>query len=341
MEQKKLTVSLVTYNAERYLPYCLESLENQTFKDFSLIVIDNGSSDGTVNFFKEKYPQVKIVTYKENIGFARAHNQAIDWSKSEYVCLLNQDVILEPEYLEKCLKFLDGCPEAAAVSGKILVWDFANNFKTKLIDTLGLRIFKNHRVVERGQGEIDEGQSDEVKEVFGVSGALPIFRKSALEKIQVKVGNLHNEYFDELFGSYKEDVDLAYRLRLAGYSAWYLPEAIAFHSRTASGSADLSDKATRQGRKKKNKMIKINSYKNHLLALFKNEFPSNLRKFFFYIYWYEFKKLVYILLFEQATLKGLSGYFHQRAKMKEKKKYIIKEIRKITSEDLAKWYESR
>ena len=61
MEQKKLTVSLVTYNAERYLPYCLESLENQTFKDFSLIVIDNGSSDGTVNFFREKYPeQVKV-----------------------------------------------------------------------------------------------------------------------------------------------------------------------------------------------------------------------------------------------------------------------------------------
>ncbi|MBU1036937.1 glycosyltransferase family 2 protein [Patescibacteria group bacterium] len=335
----KLAINLVTYNAERYLPYCLESIAKQTFQDFSFLVIDNGSSDNTVRYFKEDYPHFKIITHKDNIGFAKAHNQGIAWTKSDYICLLNQDVILEPDYFAKALDFLDKNPQASSLSGKILLWDFPHQQKTEIIDSLGLRVFKNHRIVEKGQGEKDKNQYSETVEIFGVSGALPIYRRTALEKIKVKVGNLHDEYFDELFFSYKEDVDLAFRLRLAGFKAYYLPEAIAYHHRSVKGSVDLSDKAVRQSRKEKNRMIKLYSYKNHLLVILKNEFTANLVKFFFPIFWYEFKKFIFILLFEQTTLKGLRMFFKEKAKIKEKKKFIIKEIRKVSAAELAKWYE--
>ena len=337
--KSKLAVNLVTYNGERYLPECLQSLNNQTFQDFSLLIIDNGSSDGTLAFLKEYFPQIKVISYKENIGFARAHNQAIAWTNSDYLCLLNQDIILEPDYFEQAINYLDQQNDAAALSGKLLYWDFANQEKTKIIDSLGIRIFNNHRVADRAQGQADEGQYDQVEEIFGVSGALPIYRRLALEKLKVRIDHGHQEYFDEMFFSYKEDVDLAYRLRLAGMSSFYLPNAVAYHDRSAKATADSGDKSLIKNRKDRNRMIKIYSYKNHLLTLIKNEFTANLFKYSLSIFWYEFRKLLFILIFEQSTFKGLSMYFNQRPKILQKRKYIIKNIRVIKPKDLAKWYE--
>ena len=337
--QKKLAVSLVTYNAEKYLPFCLGAISRQTFNDFSLLIIDNGSTDRTAKFLKEEYPQLKIVEHDKNIGFAKAHNQAISWSDSEYVCLLNQDIILEPDYFERLIDFLDNEPSAGSISGKIYIWDFDNNQKTDFFDSLGLKILKNHRVLNIGQGEIDGGQYNETKEIFGVSGAAPVYRRQALEQVK-QLGFLgHEEYFDELFFSYKEDVDLAWRLRLGGYKSFYLPTAIAYHDRSVKGRKNLSDKATIKSRKDKDKMVKLYSYKNHLQTLFKNEFLINYLKYFWPIAWYEFKKLIYIVFFEQTTLIGLKMYFEQRKKIKLKRKDIFKNIVKVKASDLARWYE--
>ena len=354
----KLAVSLVTSNAAKYLPFCLKSVFEQTFNDFSLLIIDNASGDNTVRYLKENYPQAPLVVHSKNLGFARSHNQAIAWSSTDYVMLLNQDVLLDKDYLARALEFLANHPEAAAVSGKILSWDFAaNNLspegglfpkgglfpegeKTRLVDSLGLQIFKNHRVVEIGQGQQDEGQFNEIKEVFGVSGAAPIYRRSALDRVKITLaaGLKISEYLDEDFFSYKEDVDLAYRLRLAGFKSFYLPDCVCYHDRTAKGGADLSDKLTSLARKSKDKQVRIYSYKNHLLALLKNEFFGNFIKFFWPIVFYELKKLLYLCFFEQSTLAGLGMFFRQKKRALLKRKFIIKNIRKISASDLAKWY---
>ena len=335
--QKKLNISLVTQNAEEYLPFCLNSLFNQSFKDYTLSVIDNGSNDRTVAVIKENYSQIKVVEYHDNIGFAKAHNKAISWTKSEYICILNQDVILEKEYLKNLIDFMDDNREVGSVAGKILSWDFNNNLKLNSIDSKGLKIFKNHRVIE-----IDQGQDDKVEntnlEVFGVSGAVPIYRLEVLKKIKLENNLKADEYFDELFFSYKEDVDLAYRLRLAGFKSFYIPTSIAYHDRTVKGENDLSDKTTIKSRKNKDQMVKIYSYKNHLQVLYKNEFFSNLIKYFFHIFWYELKKLIYILFNEPSTLRGLKLYFKQLKQIKKKRNYIKKNIRKINAKELAKWY---
>lgn len=340
-EIPKLSISLVAHNGERYLPFCLKSVLEQTFKDYELLIIDNGSTDGTVKLLKEEYPQIKAVEHPENIGFARAHNQAIAWTKSDYLMLLNQDVILRHNYLENLISFLDQNPDVAAISGKIFSWDFKKNVQTNIIDSLGLKILKSHRVVEIAQGELDKGQFNEPKEVFGVSGAAPVYRRFSLEQIKVRAsgGLKRDEYFDEDFFSYKEDVDLAFRLRLAGFKSIYLPTAVAYHDRSVKGKRDLSDKATRISREEKDKMVKIYSYKNHLLMLIKNEFKRNFIKYFFPIIWFEFKKLIYIFFFERATLKGLKMFFKQKKKILQKRRYIVENIRKVGPEELGKWYE--
>jgi len=350
LEHSKLAISLVTYNGEKYLPFCLKSLFKQTFRDFNLLIIDNGSTDRTLSYLKENYPQLKVVSHKENLGYARAHNQAIGWTKSDYVMLLNQDIFLNQDYLEKAVSYLEENREVASLTGKILFWDYSKNyeaqnellpFKTKIIDSLGLKVFKNHRVIDLGQGEKDKGQYDEVKEIFGVSGALPIYRRLALESVKVKINQGLNkaEYLDEDFFAYKEDIDLAYRLRLAGYQSVYLPEAVAYHDRSVKGKKNLSDKTAALGRKDRNKMIRIYSYKNHLLTILKNEFWQNMIKYYFQIKFYEWKKFFYILFFEPSTLRGLRMFYKQKSRILKKRKYIIKNIRKIKAEDLAKWYE--
>lgn len=337
----KVAVSLVTYNAEKYLPFCLPAVLNQTCKDFEILIIDNGSTDRTVPFLKENFPQIKVVAHPKNLGFARAHNQAIAWTESEFVLLLNQDVVLSPDYLEKTVSYLEKQRQAATVSGKILIWDFLSNQKTKVIDSLGLKVFKSHRVTEIGEGEIDQGGHQEIKEVFGVSGPAALFRRSALEAVKIKLadGLTKEEYFDEDFFAYKEDVDLAFRLRLAGCQAFYLPEALAYHDRSVRGLKTLKKQAVRLHRQDREGLIKIYSYKNHLLLLLKNEFFANFLRYFWPTFWFELKKFIYILFFEPSTLRGLKMFFKQRRRIFKKRQYIIKNIRKIKPEELAKWYD--
>ena len=160
----KVSVNLVTWNGERYILDCLDHLFKQTFEDFSILIIDNGSSDKTLELINEKYPHLKVVKHRENHGFAKAHNQAIHWSSSDYVLMLNQDIILQPHFLENLVKFMDAHPEAGSVTGKLLSWHHQQ--KTNYIDTVGTIVYKSLRVVDEGSGELDQGQFDKEKEMI-------------------------------------------------------------------------------------------------------------------------------------------------------------------------------
>jgi GT2 family glycosyltransferase len=175
MDKKiKVTICLLTWNGQDYLPFQIKSLTDQTFKDWQLLVVDNGSSDNSVAMMSEYYPPAKIIKQKNNIGFSKANNLLIKWSNSDYVLFLNQDIILEPDYLEKTVAFLDAHPNAASVSGKLLYWDFPNLAKTKIIDSFGLKLDRKRAVVDIGQGQEDYNpvaKHADAMEVFGLSGA--------------------------------------------------------------------------------------------------------------------------------------------------------------------------
>lgn len=335
-KKAKLSINLVTWQAENYLFNLGRSIVTQSFKDFSVLVIDNASLDKTTSFLKENYPQFKLIVNKNNNGFAKAHNQAIHWTDSQYILCLNQDIILTKNFLKICLDFLDKNPEVAAVTGKLLRYDNKENKSTDIIDSTGLKIFKSHRIIDRDQGNIDNGLTrQQSEEVFGVSGACPIYRREALEKI--KVGN---EYFDETFFNYKEDVDLAFRLRLNGWKAFYLPKAVAYHCRsTQQPDKNDKNKEIAKNRRRKNKYVNYYSYKNHLALIIKNEFLKNIIRCAPHIFFYELKKLLYVLFFEQKTLMAFVDFIKLLPAYLKKRKIIKKIIRQINSKDLYQWYE--
>ena len=335
MDKKiKVTICLLTWNGQDYLPFQIKSLMDQTFKDWELLVVDNGSSDHSVEVMSEYYPPAKIIKQKNNIGFSKANNFLIKWSDSDYVLFLNQDIILEPDYLEKTVAFLDTHPNAAAVSGKLLYWDFPNLAKTKIIDSFGLKIDKKRSVVDIGQGQEDYNpvaKHAEAVEVFGLSGALFLARRQALESIKIPKALDDFEYFDEDFFAYKEDVDLAWRLRLAGWDSYLLADTKAYHHRT------IANKQMQKTSRKKRDVVNRLSYRNHLLMLYKNSFAKNIYKDFFPIFWYELKKFIYSLLFERKNIIGLIEFFKLKKKFKAKKKYLQKHT-KIKAEDLQGWF---
>lgn len=340
----KVSIHLITWNGQKYIEECLNSIFEQTFKDFLLLVIDNGSVDKTCQIIENQFvpllgQRIRFLKNKNNLGFAKAHNQALLWTDSEYVLILNQDVILAENFIEELVDFLDKNPKAGAVTGKVLRWQFANDehlktsYKTDIVDSLGLKIFKNQRVVEVAAGKKDQGQFAEVTEVFGVSATCPIYRRSALNDVRY-----NDEFFDNDFFSYKEDVDLAYRLQWRGWRSFYVPSALAYHDRSAKGAEDLSDSHVIKQRKHKNKFINYHSYRNHLFLLYKNLSGGLFWRHSLGIMFYEAKKFFYVLFAERSSLSGLREFFKKRKLMKQKHRFIMKN-RLIKDEKMGEWFE--
>ncbi|MBL7022237.1 glycosyltransferase family 2 protein [Patescibacteria group bacterium] len=335
-KQKKLSIGLVTYNAEKYLYSCLISLMNQSFKDWEILIIDNGSTDGTIRYIKENYPQFKIVEHKNNLGFAQAHNQIISWTRSEYIMCMNQDIVLDKDYIKNIVKFLDNNKKVGSVTGKLYKWEFEENKKTKTIDSIGLELYKNYRVVDRQEGVEDIGQFNSNEEVFGISGAIPVYRRKALDKVKIINNSGREEFFDEDFFAYKEDVDLAFRLRLADISSYYVANAIAWHDRSTANSHLQTNWKIASAHRKKNRMVNYLSYRNHLLMLYKNSFRINIFKNFHHIAWYELRKYIFMKIFNRVNNKQIKSFCKLRPLMKNKRKQI-KELTKIQAQDMLKW----
>lgn len=292
----KLSVQLVTWNGGKYISYLFDSLRKQTFLDWQLIILDNASSDDTLEKIKQEltnFPfQYQMIVNKENKGFAGGHNQLWNGGQGtedgEFVLLLNQDMYLMPDCLEKMVRFMNENNDVAGVSPRLMRWDFSkiqniNNIQdsfTNLVDSLGLKVFRNRRVIEQhtqeNWSEIKNNFSNNILETFGLSGAFPMFRRSAINEIL-----LNGKIFDEDYHSYKEDVDLAYRMLSHGLKTRILLEVVAYHDRAGAGPKGMDDQSALESKKKQSEWVKYHSYKNHLMTLYKNEYWQNCLLDFF------------------------------------------------------------
>ncbi len=346
----KLSVHLVTWNGAKYVPQLFASLKNQTFKDWKLVIWDNHSQDGMVEAMKQELQSFpfayELIEKEENSGFAGGHNALFKQTDSEYFCCLNQDLFLQPDCFEKLVKFLNEHNDAAVVSPRLMRWDFAGAEPfTNEIDSLGLQVYPSRRVREKYSNEnwdivkaslssnkrFQENQN--LVEVFGVSGTIPVFRRSLIASVLFADGT----FFDESYHSYKEDVDLAFRLRLAGYRAFICLDAVVHHDRSAAGPKETSDSAAAENKKKQSEWVKYNSYKNHLMTLYKNELWQNFVLDFPFILWYEGKKFLWLFLFERKVLKGLLEIKKMKTELKSKRDQILKN-KKISWKNLRKWW---
>lgn len=271
LQQPLVTISLVTYHPGRWLEPCLASVFGQGYPHTELIVVDNGGDAETERVVAEATRNgrnVRFIRSGENLGFARAHNLAFREARGTFICALNQDVILDPGYLSSVMGAFDQ-PTVGSAQGR-LRWLGPDLEQTDRIDSTGLTMHRTRRVVSRGQGSRDGPGNDKPDVIFGVDGACPVYRRDALDDVRVPAAGGF-EYFDEDFFMYKEDVDLAWRLLLRGWTARYVPTAIAWHARGAGESAARTPWQILQHRRGIPARVKRLSWRNQRLMQVKNE----------------------------------------------------------------------
>ena len=324
LKENKIVIGFIIYGnyTAKYLPYFLLSLKEQVIKNSPLgeglgegfspkiIAFNNGEAeDDNVKYLRANYPEVEIMGGGANLGFAGAYNKMIARANElggEYFLVTNADMVYEKDSLKKLMAGLGEEKTLVVVCPKILKWHFALNVKTKIIDSCGIALKNGLRFFDVGQGKLDREKYYQT-EIIGPSGASGLFRLSFLEKIKDSHG-----YFDERFFMYKEDCDLAYRLKLAGLKTKFIPEAVVYHDRSASGVGE-SNLAIIEARKNKSRQVKAWSFRNQQL-LFKKywgkqSFISKLA-----IIWFEISALVYVLFFERFLLKEYRVFFEVKVK---------------------------
>jgi GT2 family glycosyltransferase len=215
----RVSVIIVNFNGRNLLQDCLDSLEAQTRAPDEVIVVDNASSDGSIELIHESYPWVRLIASKRNLGFAAGNNLGIRGARGDVIVLLNNDTVPSPGFIESITAPLQRHENLSAVAG-VLVFPHAPT----TVATSGISVFTNGLALDRSIGSDWRSLASETR-VFGPSGGAAAFRKSALEDVGL---------FAEPFFLYLEDVDLAWRMRLKQHSTMVAPEAWAHHVYSAS-----------------------------------------------------------------------------------------------------------
>jgi GT2 family glycosyltransferase len=269
----RVSVSLVSWNGLRWLPACLDSVRGQTLTNMELLVVDNGSTDGSAAWLDAALvdgPPGRIVHNARNAGYAAAHNRNIRDARGEYVLLLNQDVVLDPGFLAAVSEAFAAHPEAASVQGRLRQLG-VDGRRLTMLDSTGLVMHRDRRVVSRAQGELDGAAHRVAGPVWGADGPAPVYRRTALLAARMPRRGGGWEVLDEQFFAYKEDVDLAWRLQRLGWTAWYAPDALAWHARGESTTLRGGMTRMLESRRSTSPHVKALSWRNHRLMMIKNE----------------------------------------------------------------------
>ncbi len=221
------SVIIPTWNGAHHLTVCLDSLGRQDCGPFETIVVDNGSTDGTRDLMAA-YPAVVTIWLPANIGFAGAVNAGIDRARADVIVLLNNDTEVEPGWLAALVRGLEAAPGAGMATSKVRLFD-----RRETLHTTGDTVDRAGQAANRGVWEVDRGQfdGDDARWVFGASGAAAAYRRAMLDDVGV---------FEARFGSYYEDVDLAWRARLRGWRCVFVPDAVVYHKLSATGGGPVA-----------------------------------------------------------------------------------------------------
>ena len=210
----KVTIVIPNYNGAHFMKSCLEKLRKQTFQDFQVLVVDNGSQDDSLALMRDCYPEIRVIALKKNYGFSRAVNVGIRAARTPYVILLNNDTEPEPEYVEKLVKAISRSKRIFSVSPKMV-----QLYHKDLIDDAGDLYTAVGWAAQRGVGQPAEDY-DRPCRIFSACAGAAIYRRSVFDEIG---------YFDELHFAYLEDLDVGFRARIHGYRNEYCPESVVYH----------------------------------------------------------------------------------------------------------------
>jgi GT2 family glycosyltransferase len=229
-EHKKVSVILRNWNGKKYLKDCLSALERQTYPNYELIFVDDGSTDGSFEFMCKNFPAVKLITNeKPDIGCAACSNAGIMAAKGEFIAIMDVDTVAEPDWLENIINVMESDENIGMCGSKLL-----NFYDHSIIDSTGELIYKDFSYIGRGHSEIDNGQYNRIEEIFGPMAAAALYRRTMLEEI----GLFDSDYYTAF-----DDLDLAWRGRIGGWKCMYVPTARVYHVHSAIQGAGSLRKA--------------------------------------------------------------------------------------------------
>ena len=334
MTKPTVSVLVPTHQDAQLLPLALPVFA-ELGDSVEIIVINNDPAQDVQAIVASCFPEARVVEMGFDSGFGRAMNVGIQHSRGEFVLILNADVFLTPSYVPEMLGFLSRHPRAGCAGGKVYRYDLKRQARTDLIDTAGVRLGRSRRPMARGEGQPDRGEFDREEEVFGVDGAGLFARRSALDSVRIG-----DEYFDSSFFLHKEDTDLCWRLRLAGWEIWYVPTAVGAHARTTRGLGELSYLSAlrefHRGAVEKSVLVQIHAMKNQWLMLTKNEDASNLLRDLPFVVAREIAVLAHNLIFAPRSLVAVREFLRLWGSAREKRK-IIKRRQGIRPREMRPW----
>ena len=296
----KVTIVIPNYNGKHFMEPCLSSLSEQTYKDFHILVVDNASSDGSIEYMEENYPDIELIKLQKNYGFSKAVNIGIQHSRTPYVILLNNDTTVDTRYVEEMVKAIEKSPKIFSVSSKMI-----QMYHPELIDSAGDLYTLSGWGVCRGCGRPVSNYT-KYDEIFTACAGAAIYRRSVFDEIG---------YFDENHFAYLEDIDIGYRARIYGYYNMYCPTALVYHVGSGtSGSKYNSFKVKLAARNN----LYLN-YKNMpALKLVLNFIPLDIGYFVKYLF---FCKIGFGEDYKEGFIEGL-----QTAKLQKKVKFQFKHL---------------
>lgn len=229
-----ISIIVVNYNGKKYLKDFFNSVRNLDYPQdkLEIIMVDNNSKDKSIEYTKKNFPEVKIIRNREN-NYAQANNLGIKKSKGKFIALLNNDMVLDKNWLKELLKVITSRKKIGVVGSKILFMD------KKTIQSAGLQQLPDFYWADKGFKEKDKGQYNKIREVKSLGGAALLYRKKCLKDVGL---------FDENFVMYLEDVDMAIRCRKAGWKLFYAPKSVAYHKFRGTATKDLINRYVERNR---------------------------------------------------------------------------------------------
>ena len=211
----EVSVIIPNYNGANFIKDCIESLKEQSYKDFEIIVVDNDSKDGSADVVEQEFPEVRLKRLDQNYGFSRAVNEGLRMSEAPFALLLNSDTKAEPDFVGALVTAIRGDERIFSVASKMIQMK-----NPERLDGAGDLYSAFGWAYARGKGRSSAGFTRSAK-VFAACGGAAIYRRSILDEIG---------WFDEFHFAYLEDTDIGYRARIMGYKNVYCPDAKVYHA---------------------------------------------------------------------------------------------------------------
>lgn len=315
----RVSVHIVTYNNQDTIIHTLDSLFQQHYQDYSVLVVDNASIDNTIVHCQE-FP-LRLYQNSDNVGYAVAHNQALALTDSDYVLTLNPDMFLHPDFIAEMVRVLDSNPQLGSAAGCLLRVNALDEVP-RTVDSTGLHMSRTRRQRLRNETKLSIYKPVEAALIFGPDGAAAFYRRAMLEHIAIE-----GEVFDSDFFIHKEDVDVCWRAQLYGWKSVYVPTAFAKHIRFF-----------RPGRRKDIPChIRIMALRNRYFLMFKNELASHFLSDFIYIIGYDLGILAYVILREPRLLAAYVEVVRKMPRMLAKRR-IIAQHRLANAKTMRQWF---